>query len=422
MSTPKRKSFRVRDGNNHITVSPWTHPQSGAQRWRYAYRDLAGGPWRYRVFRTKEAAETAALEQLRTTQQVGTGILEGQSPARLRWLAEIAAAVPEGEERRVLDFIASMAKSADLGESVDRFVRSRESKAGEKTPHLRTTASLLESFAAHFPGRMVMSIQLPELQEWFDARTDGTGWKRQKDIRAALVQFYRWAKKEGIAGNEAVTVADRLPEVGGQHGERRILTPEEFLECAAAIGEDYRAWLVLGCFAGLRPEEICPAAEKRSVKRGLRCEEIDWDFRVIRIAPEVSKVKLPRIIPMSDALVAWLGWAGIAPGMDGPVSMVEPAKSGELARLGKLIFGGKWPRNACRHSYGSYRNAQIRDLAKVAEEMGSSVTMLNRHYHNPQPQEIGENWFALRPSVPICSDGFELAPQCVSKKQQKKAR
>lgn len=420
MSKPTRKSFRVRDGNTHITVAPWTHPQSGAQRWRYAYRDLAGGPWRYRVFRTKEAAEVAALEQLRG-QQTGTGILDGQSPARLRWLAEIAAAVPEGEERKVLDFLANMTKSADVGESVARFGRSRESKAGEKTPHLRTVQALLEEFAAHFRGRMVMSIQLPELQAWFDSRTDGTGWKRKKDIRAALVQFYRWAKKEGIAGNDAVTVADRLPEIGGQHGERKIMTTDQFVECAQMIGEDFRAWLVLGCFAGLRPEEICPATEKRSIKRGLRCEEIDWDFRVIRIAPEVSKVKLPRIVPMSDALIAWLEWAGIAPGMEGPVCMVEPAKSGELARLGKLVFGGEWPRNACRHSYGSYRNAQIRDLAKVAEEMGSSVTMLHRHYHNPQPQEIGAAWFALRPSVPICSDGIEVAKESTTKKRHKKA-
>jgi hypothetical protein len=279
---------------------------------------------------------------------------------------------------------------------------------------------LLEEFATHFRGRMVMSIQLPELQAWFDSRTDGTGWKRKKDIRAALVQFYRWAKKEGIAGNDAVTVADRLPEIGGQHGERKIMTMAQFVECAQMIGEDFRAWLVLGCFAGLRPEEICPKTTKREAKRGLLCEEIDWDFRVVRIAPDVSKVKLPRIVPMSDALIAWLEWAGIAAGMDGPVCMSYPPP-GHLAKLGKQVFGGEWPRNICRHSYGSYRNAQIRDMGKVAEEMGSSVTMLHRHYHNPQPQETGNAWFALRPSVLICSDEIEVGDERPTKKRQKKA-
>lgn len=101
---------------------------------------------------------------------------------------------------------------------------------------------------------------------------------------------------------------------------------------------------------------------------------------------------------MSDALVAALQWAGIEPGMTGPTTLLNPSQAGELARLGRFVFKSAWPKDSLRHSLGSYRNALVRSLDQVAEEMGTSVAMLHRHYHNSQPQAAGAEWFALRPS------------------------
>jgi len=399
----KRKSFKVRAGNSHLTVSPWTHPGTGAERWRFAYRPEPGTPWKYRVFKTKAEAETAAIAKLEA-QQAGTAALDEVSPARRRWLEEIHRSVQPVDEPRVLDFIHAMHRSGEITAAVARFMAAKISKAGEETPHLATTRGVLDSVAAHFKGRSVSDIHHPDLADWFTVRTASLGWKRRKDIRGTLVQFWRWCRREGIAGPEATTAAERLPEIGGQHGERAILSPDQFHRIAELITEEFRPWLVLGCFAGMRPEEIAPGHCKKSAKRGLHCEEINFQFGVIHIAPEVSKVDFPRVIPMSDALRAWLEWAGIREGMTGPVCLKNPTRTGELARLGKLVFGGGWSKDICRHSYGSYRNAQLRTLAQVAEEMGTSVAMLHRHYHNPQPEELGNQWFAMRPAVPICSD------------------
>jgi len=154
--------------------------------------------------------------------------------------------------------------------------------------------------------------------------------------------------------------------------------------------------VVLGAFAGLRPEEIAPSTHKLADKRGLLCEELDWKFGVIRLPAEVSKVKRPRIVPMNDALRDTLQWAGIEEGMTGPVCLQNPSRAGELARVGAAIFRGAWPQDALRHSYGSYRNAIVRSLDQVAEEMGTSVNMLHRHYHNPQAEEQGRAWFLIR--------------------------
>jgi integrase len=399
----KRKSFKVRQGNSHITVSPWTHPGTGKERWRYAYRPAPGQPWKYQSFPTKTAAEAAAIDKLEAL-QAGTNTLDELTPARRRWLEEIHRSVPIAEETRVLDFIRAMSKSADLASAATRFIASKASKAGEETPHLANLRTLLENLSTHFNGRNVADVHLVDLQEWFDHRSAGRGWKRKKDIRAGIVQFFRWCRREGIAGNDPVTVADRLPEIGGQHGERRILTIAEFHRLSKEITKEFRPWLVLGAFAGMRPEEIAPGPARKTTKRGIHCQEIDFQFSTIRVAAEVSKVGFPRTIPMSTTCRAWLQWAGIQDGMTGPVCLTNPSQTRELARLGKLLFAGPWPKDILRHSYGSYRNAIIRNMPQLAEEMGTSVSMLHRHYHNPQPQAMGEKWFDLRPGVPICSD------------------
>jgi hypothetical protein len=75
----------------------------------------------------------------------------------------------------------------------------------------------------------------------------------------------------------------------------------------------------------------------------------------------------------------------------------SPVHDKTLLMLGKKVFGGAWPKDCLRHSYGSYRNAIVRSLPQVAEEMGTSVDMLHRHYHNPRPAEEGEKWFELLP-------------------------
>lgn len=408
----KRRSFKVRSGNTHLTIAPWTHPATGKERWRFAYRPTPGAPWKYRLFKTKAEAEAAAEQKLQTI-AAGTSALDELTPSRRRWLEEVNRGVPVDDQPKVLDFIQSLRASAETTAAVATFLTGKISKAGEETPHLSRLRGVLEPFAQAFTGRSVAEIHLPDLQSWFATRTADLGWKRRRDIRAAIVQFFLWAQKQGITGNQPVTVAERLPEIGtGERGQRIILTPQQFHQLATHIHEDFRAWIVLGCFAGMRPHEICPSTDKKTAKRGLHCEEIDWKFSCIHLPAEVSKGgKRPRNIPMTDALKAWLHWAEIEPGMTGPVCLTEPAKAGELERLGKLLFQGHWPQDVCRHSYGSYRNAILRNLHQVAEEMGTSETMLHRHYHNPQPEQHGHQWFNLRPGVPICSDETPPAEQ-----------
>lgn len=347
---------------------------------------------------TKKAAEEAAWEKLGELDAGGL-VWSGLDGETRRFLQEVHRLASETDRPAVLAFLASRRKSAEIGASVARFMDFKEAQKGGATRHLVNVRRDLEALGKAFAGRSVTDVTDGDLAEWWQARVGERKGKTRNECRGNLVAFWNWCVRDGIFPKE-VTPAEKLPRVELEPCERRVLTPEELLALLAEVGETWRPWVVLGAFCGLRPEEIAPVVGKvktRRAKRGLRCEEIDWQFKVIRLPAEVSKINAPRNVPLVPAALAWLEWAGLRPGMVGAVCSVNPTESGETLRLGKEVFKTGWPQDALRHSYGSFRNALLRNLPQVAEEMGTSETMLRRHYHNPRTLEEGEAWFSLRP-------------------------
>jgi integrase len=177
---------------------------------------------------------------------------------------------------------------------------------------------------------------------------------------------------------------------------RFVLTPEEFMSLAIAVPPQHRASIVLQAFCGLRSVEAIPSignGMKGSSRRGIHGEDIDWVNNQIRMSNVVSKSGYPRIIPLTPTARAWLAWAGVHPGQIGPVY------GKNLAEVREFRTG--WPKDALRYSYGCYQIAIMRSLPQVAEEMGSSETMLENYYDNSKSREEGEAWFALRPPEEI---------------------
>lgn len=389
-----RKGFRVRVGHISLKVFPY------GDKWRFGYRG-EGGRWRYVTRRTKAEITSEAEATIE-------GMAGGFTWARLRRdgqevLAELwkAAGGDLGQIRAAIRYLEARRRSAAVGASVDRYIAHKEAEAGGWTPYVRGLSSILAGLKDSFPERSLADIDGAELTAWWQKRCTGVSGTRKSYIRTAIVGFWRWCRREGLVP-DGMTVAERLPVVPKDKPTRRVLTRAELEGVLEEVAGEFRAWVVLGAWAGLRPEEIAPHSEARPGKRGLLCEEIDWDFRVIRVPEAVSKVGFPRVVPMSAVLCRALAWAGLGPGMTGPVCLRNPSEARETRRLGKKLFGGPWPKDVLRHSFGTYRNAVLRNLPQVAEEMGTSVAMLHRHYHNPAPEADGVDWFAEW--VPISSD------------------
>lgn len=391
-SEDKRESFRVSKGNTHVTV----YPHSCG--WRFAWFCKETGSWKY-ITRAKKSAARAAAENKLDEISNGVRCWDLLPPCRLRFLEAVNRETRKEDENAVLAFLAGRKRSAEVAESVEKFMRWKIEKAGELTPNLQNLQRHLELMAEKFAGKTVIDVTSDELTNWWRTQWGHLAPKTRNDARSSLVAFWNWCIMETIYPKE-VTPAERIPKITlGKH-ERRVITPDEFLALAAAIQPQYRSTIVLLAFCAFRPEEVCPPTKegaKKKDKRGIRREEIDWEDNCIRVPDVVAKTGIPRVIPLLPTARVWLEWAGVSAGQTGPVCEENLAEVGETKRLGEVVFKSGWPKDALRHSYGSYRNAIVRSLRQVAEEMGSSEAMLNKHYHNPRSRSEGEAWFNLRP-------------------------
>ena len=59
-----------------------------------------------------------------------------------------------------------------------------------------------------------------------------------------------------------------------------------------------------------------------------------------------------------------------------------------------------WKHNALRHSFISYRCADIQNVAQVALEAGNSPGMIFGHYRELVAASEAKTWFAITPAQP----------------------
>lgn len=372
------KPFRVRQGLASVTI------HSTAKGWRF---EIAGEKRRYVTRKKRQDIEAEARRYL-STQDETARRWDTIPPERRDFLLGVLGLVPVADEADVLAYLSQRNASATIAQACERFYESMALR-GRSERHVKALMMDLDAFAAHCPGT-VSDVTTEALRAFVDHRCGNAGLSRRKMIRATLVQFFRWCRKEALIPNEAITVADRLTAVTLPTGGKHVLTRQELEACMDVVPDKHRAWFALGAWAGLRPEEAAPTKTKLADgKRGVAWEDIDWDFNLIRIAAETSKVDRPRIVPLYEALrdVLW-PLRGT-----GAICQTSPVHDKTLRKVAQRALGGAWPADCLRHSYASYRNALIRNLPQIAEEMSTSLNMLHRHYHNPRAKEEGEIWF-----------------------------
>ena len=67
---------------------------------------------------------------------------------------------------------------------------------------------------------------------------------------------------------------------------------------------------------------------------------------------------------------------------------------------GKEGVGFQWKHNALRHSYISYRVAQVQNVAQVALEAGNSPKIIFSNYRELVKPADAVKWFAIEPETP----------------------
>jgi integrase len=189
-----------------------------------------------------------------------------------------------------------------------------------------------------------------------------------------------------------MTAAEQLKKVKLKNDDVEVFTPAEMTKILHAAPPHLVPILAIGAFSGIRMAEL----------NRPDWSAVDLDRGIIEIRAGLAKTASRRIIPIPDNLDAWL----------------RP-----LARKGKVVhakelqthvpaqcraLGLEWPRNVLRHSYISYRVAQVKSADQVAIEAGNSPGIIFKHYRELTTEDKADAWFGILPKEGQSQNTFKL--------------
>jgi integrase len=282
--------------------------------------------------------------------------------------------------RRYVEEHDPSTKRKPLAELVKEYVATlRDSALTDH--HVATVHSHLKQFERVFSEKFLPDLMPQEIDAWLQGKTNWSSVSRT-NVRRALIAFGNWARKRGYLTAERKTVFDAMVNPKLPPTRIEILTPKELQALFAVSIPATTPYLAIAAFAGLRSAEI----------ERLDWKEIQIERGFIEVASEKAKTRSRRLVPISENLAAWLGSCRQASGPVVPYSRVPEAQE---FLVGKSKM--PWKRNALRHSYISYRLAQMPDTARVALECGNSPDVIFKHYRELVAPAQASEWFSIFP-------------------------
>jgi integrase len=336
-----------------------------ARLWR-----ASDGRWKWHAYQAGRRKLCAA-----TTLEKAQSKAKAQLTAMRRGATEFAKAGPA----TLAEFAAWRAAredSPELPEGAERFFAYLGKRKVKET---RIVKADIKNFCGAINGRMsdvsphMVTAYLEEL---------GVGPRRYNNVRSTLGAWFRWARTMGLVP-DATTAPEKVHPRRLVDQPVAIYSPEDVRALLNAVDDDFRTAVCIGAFAGLRSEEIY----------NLRWEDLKQDRDLIEVRGGTSKTGKRRLAPIPPTLKAWLA---ICEPQEG--KMVAPRMDfSVLQKRLKRHHGIRWVHNGLRHSFGTYRCAELQDIGKVAYEMGTSPAMIRKHYLEMQPPKAAVAYFAIVP-------------------------
>lgn len=235
------------------------------------------------------------------------------------------------------------------------------------------------------------------------------------NYRRAISVFFKYCEAKHYVSETPVPTANkqRLKADAAQR-EINILTIDQvtkLLKNLDALPDlNFRAYVIISLFCGVRSAEF----RKYITQEGERSEtyltwgDIDLKNKSILISAPLSKCKIRRAIPIPHVLIKWLErWikqvndASLHTNST-PIVPIRHAHGYAAYKNDNKLTKTLTP-NCLRHSYGTYRTAQV-GASKTATEMGNSETVVTRYYANAVPESRANDFFALTPDVVFDSE------------------
>jgi len=370
-------------------LEPGSGSQSRYKRIQWVL-DYYEGPKRIRkFFKSKGEAEAERDTVKGQVKHTGQSWIELTPEER----SDLMHVVSEARERKVtirqvweaykngkLD--AAPMKRISLKDAITETIKWRRGE-NLRERYLHELEGYLKKFAMGRNDMFLDQIGVAEIQTWFDGRTEALSTKRANIGRLGSMFDVAW-KQGYITENPCL----KLPTVKLNQTPPQIFTPDEakkVLKIARKKNPTALPYVVLGMFAGIRPEEM----EK------LKWGDIDTKHGTITVDAATSKTNRRRSVHLHATAQEW-------------VKLFKRGKDSELLFPVKITLrrqrrnirdsaGVEWGQDVLRHTAGSYMLALKKNAHEVALELGNSARILERHYKDlVNETDCGKFW-ALTP-------------------------
>ena len=269
-----------------------------------------------------------------------------------------------------------------VAEVVTELIEAKEGR-GKSDRYIGDLSARLTRFAESNAGD-IGNVTTADVQRWLDGLKVAP--QTAKNFRTVLHTLFSFAESRGyiFKGGNPVADTEHISTNGGAAIE--IYSPAEMLALLNHAPTAFVPVLALGAFAGLRSAEI----------QRLQWSDVDVAGGFIHMSADNAKTRSRRLVPIVPNLAQWL-----AP-YSGNVGSVWKGSDRILrgARAQTVKASGiAWKDNAARHSFISYRLADVQDVNKVALEAGNSATVIFKHYRELVKPEAAKAWFGVTPET-----------------------
>lgn len=349
-----------------------------------------------RNFKTQEeaAAEKAALEvkaaQLHSNlRSVSTWLSEPQ----VREAESVFARLPAGGRAMAFFFDLGVAghreplRQRPLAQAVDDYVVAKAQEHGYgliSASQLTTIRRHMNALKSRFSGLTVADLTAAQLVPYL--RRGSPCLKTFNNRRGLVSTFLRFAERnDWIADNPLRKVPQH--RIARRRGSAETLSAEQARSLMEYVetfeGGRLVPFFALCLFAGIRP-----CLRTGEILR-LRPEHVRLDTGVIRIEPEVSKVRELRSVTIQPNLAAWLAACPLE-----QFPIIIPNLQKIRARIAKQ-FG--LSHDVMRHTFISMFVAKFRSVGEAALQAGNSEAIIRKHYLNLKSPAEAEDFFGIMP-------------------------
>lgn len=285
-----------------------------------------------------------------------------------------------------LQFHRDKATAKTFAQMVEDFATGREAM-GVASDYVQNLRRQLGRLAAAYPERTLALFRTPDLDKWLGSQS----WHpiTKNDVRKICITFGNWAKANGYLPLNRPTEFDGMMIYKEPQTKIAIYSPADLrviLDTVNTNLPELLPWTACAAFLGARVSELAL----------LRWENINFERGFVEVASQKVRTKARRLVPLHDALRAWLL---LHRKETGPITdYCDPR-----AAFGRVMADATvaLQDNGFRHSYITYRVAQINDTARVALEAGNSSEIIFAHYRELVGPDDATAWFATLPKVAV---------------------